>query len=695
MHHLNRHLVPLLALSAGLVGCQGEGFAPEAPEASLVRMASCNELEDRLESTILETLVEARYGYARGGWLAEDDVAAPEADGGAEDGGGGDGPADWTGTNNQEEGVDELDLVKTDGTHLFVAEDRALHVVTSWPAAETDTLATLELDGWARGLFQVDEDTLVVFSAIDAYGGREGGEADLGGLRGWEATRILTVDISDRAAPTVVAEVDLEGWLQDARMVDGEVYFVANQWMDLPEGAWDLVWDDTSGIDLPEIDWAASESEHEAAKAKARARLRPHVRKLMADLDVRAYLPRLRYDGSDTIEPMFACDDVYAPPVDSHLSMLTIGRLDDEGTVHATGAMADGWTIYASQENLYVAQSSRWWWGFEDEPVSHVHKFALRSGDEPVYTASGAVEGWLYDQFAMSEHDGHLRVVSTDFGIWWSEDENRPDPANHVTVLKDDGAGALDVVGHVGGIAPNEQIQSARMMGDVGYMVTFERVDPLFTLDLSDPTDPRVVGELKIPGFAAYLHPLGDDHLLAVGMDGTWEGQLTGIKVDVYDVSDPTAPTLAHSHPIDPGSGAWSWSEALWDHHAFTFAYDTLTIPAFTEHYDEGTGTWTGFSGTISFEVTPETGIREIGRVDHRDLVAQSECLWTRWYDWVVESDCAPGNDYWYARVRRSLYIVGEDEADRFLYTLSDYGVKVSELASPDTTVASTVFYPR
>jgi hypothetical protein len=156
------------------------------------------------------------------------------------------------------------------------------------------------------------------------------------------------------------------------------------------------------------------------------------------------------------------------------------------------------------------------------------------------------------------------------------------------------------------------------------------------------------------------------------------------VAVNLFDVSDPASPELVQSHEIE-GDG-WSWSEAMWDHHAFTYHRDVLTIPAFTETYDASTGTWDGFSGTISFHATPEDGITEIGRVDHRDLVAQSECLYDRWYDW----DAGCGYDsYWYARVRRSVYI--EDN----LFTISDYGVKVNDLNDPAIAHTSVVYYPR
>jgi len=676
---MQRTTLKTMSLALGLAllgsaGCDGNGPGKDPSDrtdAALRRLAGCTDLRSELTERVIEMFANSRYGTRGGGWLgAEDDVA----DGAAEDSGGNSAPSDFTTTNTQEVGVDEVDIIKpdVDGTHLFVAQDRALHIVKSWPADETEKLATLELDGWVHGMFLVDADTAVVFESVDAAA------AGLDDREGWRPIlRLRTIDVSDRTDPVTTRVVDLDGYLVDARMIDGAITFVAHQWMELPQGLYDAVWDDSLPWpeypegELTDEEWTQWE---EDAKAEARDILRPIVEQAMANVPLTDILPHWRTEASADSEVMHACDDLYAPETMAPLAMLSVGTYEPStGKLGATGLLSDGWTVYASQANLYVAQSSRWWWGWDDEGESHIHKFELHGGDEPTYAASGSVSGWLYDQFAMSEYDGFLRVVSTDFTDWW--DEDAPDPANNVYVLEDDDQGQLEQVGHVGGIAPNEQIQSARLMGEKGYVVTFERVDPLFVLDLSDPYDPQVAGELKIPGFSAYLHPLGDTHLIGVGMAGLDTGELTGLAINLFDVSDPSDPKLQDTLEVGH-NGGWAWSEALWDHHAFTYHRDTLTIPAFTERWDEQSQTWDGFSGTISFHVTKDDPISEVGRVDHRDLVAQSECLWDRWYDWTEpgQSACSWDYGYWYARIRRSVYI--EDN----LFTLSDYGIKVNDL---------------
>jgi hypothetical protein len=195
-----------------------------------------------------------------------------------------------------------------------------------------------------------------------------------------------------------------------------------------------------------------------------------------------------------------------------------------------------------------------------------------------------------------------------------------------------------------------------------------------------------VIGELEIPGFSSYIHPVDDGHLLTVGMAGTDTGEVTGFAVKLFDITDPTAPVLQSEALLE--SDDWSWSESLWDHHAFTFHNGVLAVPVYTYDYD-GTD-WTGFSGLWALGVDTSLGLSELGRVGHADLVATSDCLYDEErYGYGSEDSGAPcAGDWWYAWMRRS--VVMEDK----LFSISDYGVKVSELYAPETTVASVMFWP-
>lgn len=239
----------------------------------------------------------------------------------------------------------------------------------------------------------------------------------------------------------------------------------------------------------------------------------------------------------------------------------------------------------------------------------------------------------------------------------------------------------LNVIGELRGIAPTEQIYAVRFLGETGYVVTFRQTDPLFVVDLSDPTAPSIAGELHVPGYSSYLHPIAGGYLLAVGMDGTEDGTVTGFAVSLFDVRDPANPTRVDQLTIE--SDDWSWSEALWDHHAFTYYNGVLSVPIYTYDYDDATGAWDGFSGLLVVDVDTDAGLSEIGRVDHADMVADSECPW---YGEGYGRSCP--DDYWYAGMRRSVVI--EDE----LYSISDYGVKVTAQRDPADEIAQALFRP-
>jgi uncharacterized secreted protein with C-terminal beta-propeller domain len=251
------------------------------------------------------------------------------------------------------------------------------------------------------------------------------------------------------------------------------------------------------------------------------------------------------------------------------------------------------------------------------------------------YRASGAVPGHLLSQWAMSEDGGVLRVASTDVPSWWDGDPRR-DSESFVTALAERD-GRLVRVGAVGGIGRGERIYAVRFMGPVGYVVTFREMDPLAVVDLSDPTLPTVRGELHLPGYSAYLHPVGDGLLLGVGQDASAEGRALGTQVSLFDVSDPARPTRVRHLSLGRG-----WSEAESDHHAFLYwpATGLLVLPFQGE---------AGFSGAVGLCVAATGPIAEVGRVAHPGTEAGDP-------------------------VRRSL-VVGTT-----LYTVSERGVMASAL---------------
>jgi hypothetical protein len=304
-----------------------------------------------------------------------------------------------------------------------------------------------------------------------------------------------------------------------------------------------------------------------------------------------------------------------------------------------------------------------------DTPRTALHRFTLGGG--LAYAGSGEVEGQLLTPWALDEHEGHLRAVTT-----------YPEGGTDVSVLELGKRRSMELVGALRGVAPGESMRSVRFDGDRAWLVTFRQVDPLFTLDLSEPRAPRVVGELKVPGYSAYLHPLAEDRLLGVGLAGTPEGRLTGVDVSLFDVSDPSTP--ARLDELVVADDAWSGSEALQDPRAFTFFGGVAAIPVHMQGVRDG---WvddgavdaedaaaarapSDFAGLVVVEVGKDGTLVDLGRVGHVDLV-----------------DPAFGSGL--PMMRRSVVI--ED----VLYSVSDVGLKASGLRTPSDTIGSVVFQTR
>jgi hypothetical protein len=269
--------------------------------------------------------------------------------------------------------------------------------------------------------------------------------------------------------------------------------------------------------------------------------------------------------GRHYVRPAAGCRSVRRPAQFSGLGMLTILTIDlDRGlwAADSDALMADAQVVYGSTGSLYVATQR---WIDPQTPVRRlpagqqtvIHRFDVGDPDRTTLVASGAVDGYLLNQFSLSEYRDRLRVATTSRPIWWGAGPP-PESDSAVTVLEQHG-GALDPVGRVSGLGRGESIFSVRFIGDAGYVVTFRQVDPLFTIDLSSPTAPRVAGALEVPGVSTYLHPLGAGRLLGVGQS---RGDL---QLSLFDVSDPAAPRLVRQTTL-AGS-----SEAAYDHHAFLY----------------------------------------------------------------------------------------------------------------------------
>ncbi|MDH3189028.1 MAG: beta-propeller domain-containing protein, partial [Acidimicrobiia bacterium] len=298
-----------------------------------------------------------------------------------------------------------------------------------------------------------------------------------------------------------------------------------------------------------------------------------------------------------------------------------------------------------------------WQWAREGIPeqqpesvTTDIHKFDISDPAVTSYLATGTVDGYLLNQFAMDEHDGLLRVASTTSPSWWGSGF---ESESLVSVLEDSGDGSLVEIGSVDGLGETEQIYSVRFMGDMAYVVTFRQTDPLYTIDLSDPAHPRVAGELKILGYSAYLHPVGDGLILGVGQDATDTGRVQGTQLSLFDVSDPSSPVRVDQVTLSEGSS----SQAEYDHHAFLYwePAGLAVVPIQQWNWDDEKEEV--FFGAVGFSVEGDE-LTEVRRFSH------------------------PGGDSnewdYRAQITRSI-VIGER-----LYTISAKGILASDLGTLD-----------
>lgn len=486
-------------------------------------------------------------------------------------------PDDYTGTNNQVDGVDEADFVKNDGTRIFVLSGQRLYLHRSWPAASLQAVSWLKLEGVPRQMF-LRGDKVLVFSEVyqPSSSGPSGGAgcAPMGPCDGYgygygygsSFTKVTTVDVSDLAAPHVTGELYLAGGYQDARLTGGSARLVLRDSFRWPEAVrwWpdysqDL-WDDQTRLEK-EIDKLMEQNE-----------------RLIRAASLADWMPEGRYKRPDgAVEAVgYDCRDFHKTNAPTRLGFVTVASLDLDAQVmqapSRTTLVTEPGEVYATANALYLATPHWWWWpeaGQSD--YTYVHKLDLSQPHRAGYVASATVEGTLLNSFSMDEHEGVLRVATTLTrrvaapGNDWGNLEL----SNRLSTYREED-GELKLLGQSEELAPGERIYSARFLGDKGYVVTFRQVDPLFTFDLSDPAHPRKVGELKVPGFSSYIHPLDENHLLTVGVhvDESGDWRTRSLKLSLFDVTDPAHPRESFTQWVGT---AYGWSDALYEHKAFNF----------------------------------------------------------------------------------------------------------------------------
>ena len=549
--------------------------------SGLAVLGSCESLLEHLRGEYSSRV--GPYGLGGSGW---DESEALFTDSGGIAVAGDSGSAgpfegiDFSGANRQEAGVDEPDYVKTDGARVFVASPGRL---VALDAADRGVVGSVELaEGYGPEIFLFGDSLLVVQRAIT-----------VGEPHPRSETVLQRIDVRGDAFE-IIETIRLQGRFLSARSVGGVAHVVS-----FYEPYLALDW----------IDPYTAGGEQAAAEAN---------RALVAESTLDDWLPSYSTGTTDATAAadgrlLVSCDAVHIPSVFSGLGMTAVVSIPVDGSFDpaaATAVAAPGTTVYASVESLYVA-TTVWvdpgaldgeeaWKEAWSRRRTSIHRFDIADPAGAAYQSSDHVEGIVRNQFWLSEHNGHLRIVTT-IGSPWAEDAR-----SQVRVLRAE-AGRLVEVAAVDDLGRGEQVQAVRFIGDLGYLVTFrpvDGIDPFYTIDLSDPADPIVRGELRIPGFSAYLHPIGDGLLLGVGVETDQYGQSTGIKVSVFDIND-----LADTRETSVWTVPSAQSRARYDHRAFLWwAPESLAVIPVTV-----TGEWAGAA-----VLRAEGGaIVDLGRVDH------------------------------------------------------------------------------
>jgi len=693
-------------LLGGSVGCNSSPQVSEY-EAALRQAASCDEVLEAIREDAatkvdleLQSFINQDY-YARGGVpvLFGGDVALDGGAGGTggesaqppganADNGGAGAPSGFSDTNTQVADVDEADIVKVgeEGLKLYVIRGNGFYEFDSWPPAETSKIADLEIEGGAMEMF-VEGTRAVVFSnvydvpALDdgslcqGYGYPVPELADFAGpyYCGRPFVKITVIDLAGDT-PRAVREIYVDGWYNSSRRHDSIVRAVIQSSMQRPgtvPNLYDFLYNQG---EYPQT----REAEILLARAWA-TKAKEAIRTTTLDDWVPVWGERI--DGEIRQQPV-QCTDFYSPApglTDYGLTQIVGIDMSNDSSPAITSILGQATQVYANAQALILAQPD-WAW-FEHETTTDrtaVHRFAVSfEGQRTPYEGSGFVQGIVNDQFSIDERDGVIRLATTRTS--WPDrntDPGAPDvwipptTDNLVSTMKLNGS-ALELLGSTPPLAEGERIFSARFVGDLGYVVTFRQVDPLFAIDLSDPANPKVLGELKIPGFSDYMHPLGDHHLLTIGRDiDEVTQQDNGTALQIFDVSDPTKPVLAHKALVGAG-----FSEANQNHKAFNFYADKglLAFPFVSYEGD--------FSSTLElWDVSAEAGFNRRGAVDHSDLVLD---------------DCGgvpyPLADFYYycgyqPQITRGVFI------DEFIYSISYGGVRVHDVNDLTTPVATATY---
>lgn len=486
-------------------------------------------------------------------------------------------------TNVHVNGVDEADYIKYDGEHIYLSTESQYQEDAGWTTPSIRILATDPGNAGVSEVATIPSDDTSWGAASALYLLSDGTQtSDLVSLRSqWsyfalpmassviegdyltihnEAIQVNGYDVTSPSTPEKSFSIEIDGYLQSSRKVDNMLYLVAR-----------------FSPNIPTIRFYVDDEEAEENEAR------------IAALTLDDLLPKIRIDEGEAQNLVSASDCLL--PLDltdkhGYASLTTLIAIDlsTHSLSSAKCLNANVGGIYATRSTLYIGGSHYISWN-DHSSYTTIHKFTL--GENINYRSTGVVPGWLGWQdpsFRMSEHEGYFRIVTTERPDGWSGD-----PVHRLSVLQDDpSSDDMRVVAELPNETeptpigkPGEDLYAVRFVGDRAYAVTFERIDPLYVLDLSEAEAPRLAGELEVPGFSTYLHPIDDNYLLGLGRDADDTGRANGIKLSLYDISNIDAPSEINNLTY---GAAGTWSAALYDLRALSFLRTSndqlrLTVP--------------------------------------------------------------------------------------------------------------------
>jgi len=487
---------------------------------------------------------------------------------------------DYSRTNIQVAGVEEADIVKTDGTYIYAVSNNTLYIMKAYPPEDAEILSQISFNGTlSEILLYTNKLAIIGGSARYPYYAYVGPSVIVD-----DKTRVEVYDVTDRSNPTSTRNFTISGNYFSSRMIDEYAYVIVSQ----PA----YLFYDT--LVLPKI-----------------------------------------YSGNEMTE-VGPSEISYSNITDNYYSFTTVAAInlqdDAQEPTHETFLLGATSNMYVSVNNIYIT-----FWAKSGGTLVH----RIHIDDQTIRgEAKGEVPGTVLNQFSMDEYNGYFRIATTNTASGTSQ--------NNVYVMNMN----LEVVGKIENMAPGESIYSVRFMGDRGYVVTFRQVDPFFAIDLTDPSNPEVLGILKIPGYSSYLHPYDESHIIGIGKDGQ------NVKMSLFDVTDVTNPLEIDNYQV---SAEWSDSLVLSDHKAFLFDKEKslLVLPISRSLYDVTKG-YDNWQGVYVFRATLDGFVLK-GQITH----AEDTGLQPYYYGYP--------NPY---EIKRSLYI-GD-----VLYTLSAKKVMMHDLGT-------------